>query len=408
MSTAELNALLTGWEGYCVSSATRFAAGEKGSEAEVWIQLYRQRETFVCSGCGRDCARYHDWQERMVRDLPILGARTYVVFPRFRAECPDCGPTAELLPWLEKSARETSRFAESVARLCRDATVQAAAEFFGLGWDAAKRIDQAFLERTLGPPDLSDVTLLALDEFALKKGHRYATIFVEPTRKQVLWVCKGRSREEIRPFFELLGEEGRRKIQAVAMDMNGAYEFEVKAQCPQAHIVFDAFHVLAKYGREVVDEVRSQEAARQQSRSDRELIKGSRWLLLRNRENLKKAERVRLRELLGVNKALFTVHVLKEDLKRLWEFKLAPAAQQFWKEWRGRALRSRIQPLRRFVHRLQEKMAGVLAHCWYPLHTSLLEGMMNQIKVIKRKAFGFRDDDYFFLKIRAAFPGKPG
>ena len=131
-------------------------------------------------------------------------------------------------------------------------------------------------------------------------------------------------------------------------------------------------------------------------------------MLLRNRENLKKTERVKLGELLGVNKALFTVHVLKEDLKRLWEFKLAPAAKQFWKEWRSRALRSRIEPLKRFVHRLQEKMDGVLAHCWYPLHTSLLEGMMNQIKVIKRKAFGFRDDDYFFLKIRAAFPGNPG
>lgn len=401
-------ALLGSWEGYGVVQATRFEPGVKGPTAEVWIDLYRERQTFVCSGCGRSCARYHDWEERWVRDLPILDAQTHVCFPRFRADCADCGPTVELLPWLEKSARVTSRLAESVARLCRDATVQAAAEFYGLGWDAAKAIDKAYLERTLGEPDLSNLTVLALDEFALKKGHRYATIFVEPTRKQVLWVCRGRGREEIRPFFERLGEAGRRRLQAVAMDMNGAYEAEVKEQCPQAQIVYDRFHVVAKYGREVIDEVRAQEVRRQHERREREVVKGSRWLLLRNAENLKRDDRVRLRELLKVNRRLATVYILKDDLKRLWDYSLPSYAMQFWKEWKARALRSAIDPLKRFARRLAEKIHGLLAHCTFPMHTSLLEGMMNQIKVIKRKAFGFRDDDYFFLKIRAAFPGNPG
>jgi transposase len=327
---------------------------------------------------------------------------------RFRAACPACGPKVERLSWLELHARVTNRLAESVARLCRDATVQAAAEFYGLGWDAAKAIDKAYLERTLGEPDLSNLTLLALDEFALKKGQRYATIFVEPTRKQVLWVCKGRSREDIRPFFERLGVAGRPRLQAVAMDMNGAYEAEVKAQCPQAQIVYDPFHVVAKYGREVVDEVRTQEVRRQPDRRGREVIKGSRWLLLRNAENLKRDDRVRLRELLKLNRRLATVYILKDDLKRLWSYSLPSYAMQFWKEWKARALRSAIEPLKRFARRLAEKLAGLLAHCTFPMHTSLLEGMMNQIKVIKRKAFGFRDDDYFFLKIRAAFPGNPG
>jgi transposase len=327
---------------------------------------------------------------------------------RYRVACPDCGPKLERLRWLEPYARVTNRLAENVARLCRAATVQAAAEFYGLGWDAAKAIDKAYLARTLGEPDLSDLRVLALDEFAIKKGHRYATIFVEPTRKQVLWICRGRSREDIRPFFEKLGAAGRQRIQAVAMDMNGAYEAEVQAQCPQAQVVFDQFHVVAKYGREVIDAVRSQEVQRQHERREREVLKGSRWLLLRNAENLQRPERVKLRELLAANRRLATVYILKDDLKRLWDYALPSYAMQFWKEWRARALRSGIEPLKRFARRLAERLDGLLAHCAFPLHTSLLEGIINQIKVIKRKAFGFRDDDYFFLKVRAAFPGNPG
>jgi len=156
------------------------------------------------------------------------------------------------------------------------------------------------------------------------------------------------------------------------------------------------------------DEVRRAEAARQRRRRERALVKGSRWLLLRNAENLKRADRVKLRELLDANRRLAAVYILKDDLKRLWDYQLPSYALRFWKEWRARALRSRIDPLKRFARRLAEKLEGILAHCWFPLHTSLLEGMMNQIKVIKRKAFGFRDDDYFFLRIRAAFPGNAG
>lgn len=411
MPNADVTALLGEWEGYRIGTVGRFSAGQLSDSQktpEVLIELLRQRGPFICSGCGRACERSHDWEERWVRDLPLLDAQTHLCVQRFRAACPDCGPKLERLSWLEPYARVTNRLAENVARLCRDATVQAAAEVYGLGWDAAKAIDKAYLERTLGEPDLSEVSLLALDEFAIKKGHRYATIFVEPTRKRVLWVCKGRAREDIRPFFERLGADGRRKIKAVAMDMNGAYEVEVKAQCPQAQIVFDPFHVVAKYGREVIDEVRTQEASRQQESRQRAVIKGSRWLLLRNAENLKQPERVKLKELLSANRRLATVYILKDDLKRLWDYALPSYAMQFWKEWRARALRSGIEPLKRFTRRLAERLDGLLAHCAFPLHTSLLEGMMNQIKVIKRKAFGFRDNDYFFLKIRAAFPGNPG
>ena len=135
-----------------------------------------------------------------------------------------------------------------------------------------------------------------------------------------------------RPFFERLGEEGRRRLEAVAMDMNAGYEAEVRAQCPQAEIVYDQFHVVAKYGREVINPVRTAEARRQTSRGARQLIKGSRWLLLRNAAGLKRRDRVKLKELLAVNRKLATVYILKDDLKSLWNYRYPDAALRFWRD----------------------------------------------------------------------------
>lgn len=400
--------LLGLWEGYAIGAVRRFEASDACPVAQVWVELTRGPGPRVCSGCGRKCEKVHDWTERWIRDLPILDAETHLCVQRFRVACPVCGPKVEHLPWLAKYARVTMRFAENVARLCRGTTVQHAAHFYRLSWDTVKALDKECLERTLGEPDLSGLTHLAMDEFAIKQGHRYATIFVEPNRKQVLWICNGRGREEIRPFFEKLGPQGCRRLEAVAMDMNAAYEQEVKAHCPQAEVVYDLFHVVAKYGREVIDRVRTAEANRQTHRGERQVIKGSRWLLLRNADGLKRSDRVKLRELLRVNRRLATVYILRDDLKSLWTYRYPDAALRFWKEWYLRAVRSGIQPLKQFARRLREKLDGIIAHCRYPLHTSLLEGIMNRIKVIKRMAYGFQDDTYFFLKIRQAFPGNTG
>jgi transposase len=303
----------------------------------------------------------------------------------------------------------TTRFAEHVAALCEVMAIKHVAAHVRIGWDAVKAIDKAHLCRTLGEGDLSNLTTLAIDEFALRKGHRYATIFVNPTNKQVLWVCRGRSREEIRPFFEKLGPAGCARIEAVAIDMSAAFEAEVRHHCPNAAIVYDRFHVVAKYGRQVVNRVRSDEARRYgEHHENRKLIKGSRWLLLRNRHNLSHKDRVRLKELLSINRRLTTTYILKDDLKRMWNDRYADAALRFWRGWYDRAIRSRIDPLKRFARHLNDKLDGVLAHCAYPLHTSLLEGMNNKIKTLKRTAYGYRDDDYFFLKIRQAFPGNTG
>lgn len=407
MTTDELTQLLGGWEGYVLGTVQRLEPNQERTGEEVWLVLQpRQDRVKRCSGCGQEVEAVHDTTLRWVRDLPILGTTTWLLVDRCRLACPRCGPKLEELSWLAPYARVTRRLAESVARLCCVLPVKHVADFFGLSWGTVKDIDKEWLETTLGPVDLTNVTVIAMDEFAIQKGHRYATVVVDPRTKRVLWLGRGRSREEVRPFFEQLGAEGRGRLQAVVMDMNGAYEEEVRAQCPQAEIVYDLFHVVAKYGREVIDRVRVDEANRVgDDRPARHVIKGARWLLLRNRENLpRRADRIRLNELLAANRKLCTVYVLKDDLKQLWDYRYARVARRFWDDWYRRAIRSRIEPLKRFARNLSHYLEGILAHCRWPLHTSLLEGINNK-KVIKRMAYGFRDDAYFFLKIRAAFPG---
>lgn len=415
MAYEEITAVLGGWAGFRVVGVQR-AVRADGSP-EVVIDLMAEPDTARrCGRCGEVTQDVHETTVRRIRELPILDADTWLMVPVARVSCPRCGPTTEALAWLDRYARMTKRFAESVARLASVLPIKKVAEYYRLHWETVKAIDKSSLEEQLGPVDLRGVRQIAIDEFAIRKGQRYATSVVDALTTRVLWVGRGHTREAIRPFFLLLGAEGCSKIEAVVMDMSEAYELETRAHCPHAEVVYDLFHIVAKFGREVIDRVRVDQANRiakarrdhEGTRARRRVIKGTRWLLLRNPENVTTPQdRVRLQELLAANRPLWVVYVLKDALKRLWRYRYLWAARRAWTQWYNWAIRSRIPALVTFAKRLKPKLPGILAHCRYPLHTSVLEGINNKIKVIKRMAYGYRDDAYFFLKIRAAFPGKP-
>lgn len=404
MALVQSMARLLGWESYRFVGA-QHEAGASARWCVIQLEPCRRRRR-RCSGCGQMVSAIHEVSERRVRDLPIFDAAVEVVVPRLRLACPECGPKLEQLAWLPPYARVTQRLADAVARLCEVASIRHVARYFGLDWKTVKAIDCAALTRKLGPVDLSGVEILGMDEFAIQKGHRYATVIVEPSRKRVLWVGRGRGREDVRPFFDLLGPEGCARIKAVVMDMNAGFAEEVRARCPQAEIVYDLFHVVAKYGREVIDRVRVDQAnALRHDKVNRRVVKSARWLLLRNAQSLQPEGRVALKELLQANRSLSVVYLMRDELKALWHYRYVASAEKLWRQWYHRAVCSRIEPLKRFARRLKPYIAGILAHCRYPLGTNLIEGINNKIKVIKRMAYGFRDDHYFFLKIRAAFPG---
>lgn len=298
--------------------------------------------------------------------------------------------------------------ARSVGLLCSQASVKTVASWFNLHWETVKNLDKAFLhERLAGEPE-RPVRLLGMDEFALHKGHRYASVVVDLERKVVLWVGLGRGRAAVEPFFKARSASWLAGIEAVAMDMTAAYELEVNRWCPKAQIVYDLYHVIAKYGREVIDRARVDRANQiTTDKKARRVVKGSRWLLLRNRDNLDPAGRVRLAELLQANRPLLKAYLMKEELKALWQLPTELEILKAWKTWFWKATHSGLAPLRSFAHKLKPYLHGIVPRAKWKIGTGIVEGINNRIKVIKRIAYGFRDADYFFLKIRAAFHPLP-
>jgi transposase len=342
---------------------------------------------------------------RRVRDLNLAHARVDLVVPNRKLRCANCRTIrTEGHSFLGSYRRYTLRFERAVADLCRHLPIKQVAEHFGLSWHAVKEIDKRRLEREVGTPCYDGLRLLAVDEVAIHKGHTYLTTVLDLETGRIVWAGKGRTEATLASFFEELTPEQRRSIEAVATDMAAGFRNAVEKACPHAALVYDLFHVVAKYSREVVDVVRLEEA-KKQDEAGRKLIKGSRYLLLKNPPNLLRSQRKPLRELLAANENLNTVYVLKDQLKRIWDYKHPAWARKALDQWCALAHASGIPALATFARNLCRHEKGIVNHCRYPIHTGRLEGINNKIKVIKRQAYGFRDDAYFILKIKGAFPG---
>lgn len=391
------------WEGRVLQTVSERADGS------LLIELKEDpSHELQCGRCGSPCVVIHERYRRQVRDRDLLDRRVWLDVPIRRLECLNCLARAvEPLSWLDPAERFTHRVRAWVEALVQLLPIAHVSQLTGLHWHTIKRIDHRRLQALHGHFDAQGARRLVMDEFALHKGHRYATVVMDAERTRVLWVGEGNSREAIRPFFEALGPDGCQQIEAVAMDMNTAFDLEVRAHCPQAEVVYDLFHVIARFGREVVDRVRVDQAnALRSEPRGRQVIKRSRWLLLRNRDNLSDEQAVRLDELLAANAPLATVYLLKTTLKELWFAPSVKEAARRWKQWHQMVTESGINSAITFAKRLRKYLRGIFSSAIFPMHTSILEGVNNRIKVIKRMAYGYRDSSYFFLKIKDAFPGK--
>lgn len=235
-------------------------------EATVYIYLTRVSKEFTCP-CGKVKDTYWDKDEFTVRDLSYGKWKyAYLVFDKYRVRCDDCEVQTEKLEWLDLWARHTKRLEEAVALACKEVrSITAIADAFDMDWRAVKEIDKQALKERLDPPDFSDVERIAVDEIAIQKGHKYATMIIDFDRHRVLWVSKGRKKESLDAFYKKLGEEGCKKIKAAAMDMWEPYMLSTK-EYTDADIVYDPFHIINNFGK-VMNEVRNLEAKKAKDES---------------------------------------------------------------------------------------------------------------------------------------------
>jgi len=365
-------------------------------------QRYRPR----CHACGQPAQTVHSATRKFVRDLSLADFSLMLQIEYRKIWCGSCGGVrVEQLEFVDTHQRVTHRLAAYAAQLCKAGlSVEAVARHLDLDPKTVKAIDKAALEVEFGQTTYDGLKRLAIDEIAVKKGHNYMTVVLDYDTGRVVWMGEGRQNATIDAFFEAMPTEVREGIEAVAIDMWEPYINAVKRWCPQADVVFDLFHVVKAFNK-VIDDIRNEEF-RKASGDLRELLKGSKYLFLKNWGNLKRDGRVQLEEILDLNARLNTLYWLKDLLAHIWDYYYPGWAMKMLAEWCEVARQDGHPALVKFARMLERHQYGIISHCKHQIHTSKLEGVNNKIKVVKRIAYGFHDLEYFALKVKQALPGQ--
>jgi len=306
----------------------------------------------------------------------------------------------ERLPWLADSPFYTKRFAFFVGRRCRTATISDVARESHLDWRAVKELDKQYMREQLRRIGMPGPKVIGIDEIAIRKGHIYRIVVSDLVRRRAIWFGgEDRSQASMDLFYAWLGEKKRRGIRLAVMDMWQAFGNSTRSQAPQAAILFDKFHIL-RHLNEALDKVRKSEYARLTGTS-RSFIKGQKYTLLSHRENLSLDGRRALKQLLQANKRLHTAYLLKESFDQLWLYTREAWARRFFENWRASLKWQRLKPYEKFAEMIERHWDGIAAYCKPENKVALgfVEGLNNKIRVIQRRAYGLRDEEYLRLKI---------
>src|SRR3954447_160798 len=364
--------------------------------------IRQEFETCRCSACGSPQVQSRGHVERRFKALPIGDRPTFVVLPIPRVECRACGVVRQVkVPFADVRRSYTKAFERYALELGRRMTIRDVAAHLDVSWDLIKGIQKRDLSRRHAKVKLKHLRRIAIDEIAVAKGHRYLTVVLDLDGGAVVFVGDGKRADALKPFWKRL-RPSKAKIEAVAMDMSAAYRGAVSTHLKEAAIVFDHFHVI-KLFNERLSELRRALDREATDVMHKDVLKGTRWLLLKNPENLdaKKDERKRLEEALALNKPLATAYYLKDDLRRFWEQPGKRFATAFLDGWIRLAEASGVKILKQMAKTLAAHRSGLLAYYEVMITSGPMEGTNNKIKTMKRQAYGFRDRDFFKLKILA-------
>jgi transposase len=344
---------------------------------------------------------WYDSRLRWVRDLSCGAWRIYLELGVRRVLCRSCGRVKrERLEFLTDNALYTKRFAYHVGRRCRNSTIKEVAEELHLDWDSVKELDKQYMHAQRARAGTPAPKVIGIDEISVRKRHTYRIVVSDLSRGRAIWVGgKDRSEESMSEFFAWLGEKKSRSIRLAVMDMWKPFRNATEQHAPDAAILFDKFHVMRHLGK-ALDQVRKSEYARLSGR-ERCFIKGQKYTLLSRRENLTLEGRQALKTLLAANKRLNTAYLLKESFGQLWSYEREGWARRFFDNWRAALKWQRLKPYEKFAEMIDRHWDGIAAYCKPENKVPLgfVEGLNNKIRVIQRRAYGLRDEEYLRLKI---------
>jgi transposase len=327
--------------------------------------------------------------------------RIYLAFEVRRVECRSCGKVKrERLEFLADNPFYTKRFAYYVGRRCRAATIKDIAAELKLDWHAVKELEKQYMVAQLARAGRPGPKVIGIDEVSISKRHTYRIVVSDLVRQRPIWFGgEDRSQASMGQFYEWLGKGKSGRIRLAVMDMWKPFRNATQACAPNAAILFDKFHIMRHLG-EALDKVRKSEYARL-SGPQRRYIKGQKYTLLSRWDNLTLESRQALKILLAANKRINTAYLLKESFGQLWSYEREGWARRFFENWRASLKWQRLKPYEKFAEMIDRHWDGIAAYCKPENKVALgfVEGLNNKIRVIQRRAYGLRDEEYLRLKI---------
>lgn len=374
-------------------------------EVHIRLEPYKRRR-FTCSGCGGiHKIGHHGREETVVEDLGIFGHRTYLHVIKRRRICPEDNRThVEQIPWLKKWSRVTVRFAEQVGRLTAITTNQEAGWYLGLDDESVYRIDKEILEerfnKKLAPPP--SAVNISVDEVSYKKYHRYLTNVVDVDKKAVIWNDRGRKTEVLDRYYAGIGKDACEKIDSVALDGARTYISSTNKYAVNATIVYDKFHIVQKL-HWAVDMTRKRELIKARKENNSELIDlancKQRFILLKNKSNLTETQSDYLKRLCEINEPIYKAMLLKESFLKVYDCLSPEEAEDYLISWIQQAAASTVETFRVIAMSFYDKLQYIVNWFKKRISSAISEGINNKIKRLKRMAYGYKDVEYFKLKI---------
>jgi transposase len=367
------------------------------------VRLEDGRDRHICPVCGRGDreAMFEEAEARRWRDRSLGDFETYVELTPWRVAC--CGGThVESFPWEVAGHRMTRRFFELIAGLCRRLSVSEVARMAGLSWDTVARVDKASIEMALGgsEPSLDGLRWIGVDEVSRTGGRVYFTVVTDLKAGRVVWIGKGKGEETLAEFFRRLGRKRCRRIRGVVSDLGSGYLAAIAVFIPHAIHLLDRFHII-QWVNEALNEIRREVFGGAPRDDLGRTLKVKKWMLLRAREALQLGQKRLLGRLLARNRTLQRAYLLKEQLRGIFHYPwiYLGALRRNLLAWCQMAIRSRLKPLKKVGYRLREHLEKILASFEHGIPMGMIEAINGKIALLRRQARGYRDPEYFKLKI---------